>query len=143
MTNEIPIKYMNYLPVDAFVEVLDVDAMQVVQIMDVSGQVLLELMPADLYDLVSDVALHHLHKVHHLVSVEQRERDREMVKTVKTGSEHRVRIKIFGKNTNKHGHRTQNGVRTYTSRDITQKLGLGMVTNWARTHSNWVKTQTR
>ena len=37
--------------------------------MDVRGQVLLELVPADLNDLVSNVALHHLHKVHHLVSV--------------------------------------------------------------------------
>ena len=70
------------LPVDALVEVLDVDAVQVVQAMDVVGQVPLELVPADLDDLVRDVALHHLHKVHHLVSAVQRERERE--RTVKT-----------------------------------------------------------
>ena len=72
----------NDSPVDALVEVFDVDAVQVVQIMDVVGQVPLELVPADLDDLVRDVALHHLHKVHHLVSAVQRER---AVKTQRRG----------------------------------------------------------
>jgi len=60
----------NYLPEDTFVEVLDVDAVQVIEVVDALIEVLLELVPCDIYDLVGNVTLDHLHKMLHLVSVE-------------------------------------------------------------------------
>ena len=60
----------DYSPENALVEVLDVDVVEVVQVVDALVQVLLELVPRDVDDLVGDVALDHLHKVLHLVSVE-------------------------------------------------------------------------
>lgn len=56
-------------PEDGSVEVLGVRAVNGVQVVG-TAQFVCELTPGHLKDLVSDVALDHLHEVLHLVSVE-------------------------------------------------------------------------
>lgn len=56
-------------PEDGSVEVFGVCAVNRVQVVG-AAQFVCELAPGHLKDLVSDVALDHLHKVLHLVSVE-------------------------------------------------------------------------
>ena len=60
----------NDLPEDTFVEILDVDTVQTIQVVYMMIQVLLELVPSDIYDLIGDVTLDHFHKVLHLMSME-------------------------------------------------------------------------